>query len=351
MKRGFAAVLTATLAAVLLLCGCSVKNAAAQFIAMDTTIALRLSGAGAEAAVTAAEKQMHELEALLSRTRADSAVSLLNGAGGAPQALDNRVWALLAAAQDYALATGGAFDVTVAPVVSAWGFTEAAFRVPSRKELTELLKNVGPAHVDVSQTDTAVLSPGTQIDLGGIAKGYATDLMQALCDEYEITSGTIALGGNVYVRGTKEGGTLWQVGVQDPAGSGLVGTVGLSDAYAVTSGGYQRYFEQDGSVYHHIIDPATGYPADSGLTSVTVIASAAETDGANGLPGSGTMCDALSTALFVMGEEAALEFRRSSGLDFDMILVTEDRRVLVTGGIAEHFNKQEGSGYQYETVS
>lgn len=349
MKRGFAAVLAA-LAAALLLCGCSAKDASAQFIAMDTSISLRFSGAKAAAAVAAAETRLRDLESLLSRTLPDSQVSRLNDAAGAPQAVDPRVRALLAAAQDYAALTGGAFDATIAPVVSAWGFTEAEFRVPARDELDALLSCVGADRIDL-QGETAALMPGTQIDLGGIAKGYATDLMRALCDEYEITSGTVALGGNIYVRGTKEGGALWQIGVQDPAGSGLVGIVGLTDAYAVTSGGYQRYFEKDGAVYHHIIDPATGCPADSGLTSVTVIASAAPEDGADGLPGNGTMCDALSTALFVMGEEAALEFRRSSGLDFDLVLVTEDGRVVITDGIAQHFTEQEENGYRYETVS
>jgi len=189
--------------------------------------------------------------------------------------------------------------------------------------------------------------------LGGIAKGYVSDLLEELYREYDISSGTVSLGGNIYVKGTKEGDALWQVGIQDPKqpeNGALVGVVGLGDAFAVTSGGYQRFFEQDGKVYHHIIDPATGYPADSGLTSVTVIAKAAKQD-ASGTVGVGTMCDALSTALFVMGEKAALEFRHSSGLDFDLVLVTEDDRVVVTDGIAKQFTETEGSGYTYETVS
>ena len=352
MKRGFSAVIAAGTAA-LLLCGCSAKDASAQFIAMDTNISLRLSGTKATAAVTAAEKEIRELETLLSRTLPDSEVSRLNDADGTPQRLSYRVHALLETAQSYTISTGGAFDVTIAPVVSAWGFTESEFRVPSQDELDRLLSYVGPEHIDLSDADIdhVSLAPHTQIDLGGIAKGYATDLMHAICEEDNIPSGTVALGGNIYVRGTKEGGALWQVGVQDPAGSGLAGIIGLSDAYAVTSGGYQRYFEQDGVIYHHIIDPATGYPADSDLTSVTVIAPALITDGINAHPGNGTMCDALSTALFVMGEEEALEFRRSSGLDFDLVLITADGRVVITDGIAEHFTKQEGSGYQYETVS
>ena len=117
----------------------------------------------------------------------------------------------------------------------------------------------------------------------------------------------------------------------------------LTDAYAVTSGSYQRYFEQDGKTYHHIIDPATGYPAESGLTSVTIVMDSAD--------GNGTLCDALSTALFVMGEEKALDFWRSGKYDFQMVLVTKDDRVVVTDGLTDVLTQVEGNGYTYETVS
>ena len=110
-----------------------------------------------------------------------------------------------------------------------------------------------------------------------------------------------------------------------------------------TSGGYQRYFEENGKTYHHIIDPATGHPAESGLTSVTVVA--------GGTVGNGTMCDALSTALFVMGEERALDFWRSGVYDFELVLVTEDGRLLVTDGIADDFRPDETAGYAYEVIS
>ena len=159
--------------------------------------------------------------------------------------------------------------------------------------------------------------------------------------------GTVSLGGNVWVCGTRPDGTAWRVGIQDPnrveEADAYVGTLQLTGGFAVTSGGYQRYFEEDGKTYHHILDPAPGYPAARGLASVPVVAG----DG----DGHGAMCDAFSTALFVMGEERALNFWRSGAYDFDLVLVTEDGRVLVTEGIEEAFLPMEGSGYVYETVS
>lgn len=350
MKRIGAILLLAVL--ILTLSSCGSKNVQKQFIAMDTVISFRAEGKNAEKALQEAEKEIYALEAMLSRTRADSEVTRLNQADGEIVEISGTLCHLLDAAKAYRQITGGAFDITIAPVCDAWGFTTENRKVPDTAELKTLLALVDSDRI-ASSDGSAALGEGQQIDLGGIAKGYVSDLMKELYARHDISGGTVSLGGNVYVKGTKEDGSLWQVGVQDPKqpeSSVLVGMVGLSDAFAVTSGGYQRYFEQDGAVYHHIIDPATGYPADSGLTSVTVVASA-ETSGTEEMAGMGTMCDAFSTALFVMGEEEALNFWRNSDLAFDLILVTEDDRVVVTGGIAEQFTPMQEEVYTYETVS
>lgn len=171
--------------------------------------------------------------------------------------------------------------------------------------------------------------------------------MASIYQENGVAHGTVYLGGNTWVCGGNPEGDPWRIGVQDPAraeeAEAYTGILRMTDGFAVTSGGYQRYFEEDGVTYHHIIDPATGRPAESGLTSVTVVA--------DGTVGNGTMCDALSTALFVMGEERALDFWRSGAYDFDLILVTEDGRLLVTDGIADQFQPDETAGYAYEVVS
>lgn len=331
---------------ILSLTACKEISSEKQVFAMDTVMMLTAYGDQGEAALKEAEIELYRLEALLSKTDGSSTVSRLNDAAGAEVAAEDEVLELLDLAKKYSEATEGTFDITIAPVVSAWGFTEDAYRVPDGLELEALLSTVGSEKISMNG-DTAVLTPGTEIDLGGIAKGYASDRVAEIFSKHGITRGTAVLGGNALAVGTREDGEPWRVGVKDPRNAeGIVGLVHLSDAYAVTSGGYERYFEENGKTYHHIIDPASGYPAESGLVSVTVVADCKEAGTRNG-----TMCDALSTALFVMGEEQALEFWRTSEYEFDLVLVTEDDRVVVTDGIADRFTESEGSGYIYETVS
>ena len=304
-----------------------------QVIAMDTAMVLTAYGKESTRAVYDAEEEVRRLDALLSRTSGSSEVSMLNGAGGEMVPVGAEICTLIQTAGDFTEATGGAFDITIAPVVSAWGFTTDSYQVPDREALQTLLESVGMEHVHLSG-GSARLDPGTMIDLGGIAKGYTADRVAEIFQEHAVI-------------GDKPDGTAWRVGVQDPKhpdeADGLVCVLNLTDAFAVTSGSYQRYFEQDGKRYHHIIDPATGCPADSGLTSVTVVADSAR--------GNGTMCDALSTALFVMGEDKALDFWRSGVYDFQLVLVTEDGRVVVTEGLKDGFVEMEESGYTYEFVA
>lgn len=324
-----------------------------QIIAMDTVMQFSVYGQGAEDTVQAAVEEVQRLEELLSRTVPDSEVSRLNDRAGERTAVDREVYDLMQAAVNYAAETNGSFDVTVAPVVDAWGFTSEIQRVPAREELERLLPLVDSGSISMDLADDGAwitLAAGQSVDLGGIAKGYASDCLAELFAQRAVERGWVSLGGNVLAWGTRPDGEPWQVGVQDPQypdQERVVGLVGLENAFAVTSGGYQRYFEEDGTTYHHILDPDTGYPADSGLVSVTVVADVGE----SAMPGNGTMCDAFSTALFVMGEERALDFWRNHNGGFDLILVTKDGRVLVTDGISDSFTPEEGSGYTYETVS
>ena len=325
MKRLGALLASLLLAGSLTACGgtAAQEMQSIQVFAMDTVMGLRACGGETEAALAAAEDEIYRLDEALSRTREDSAVSRLNSAaGGTPVDVGEELRDLIARA-----------------------LTEDTYRVPEDAELALLLPCVGAEHVHLEEGTVVSLDQGTRIDLGAIAKGYASDRMAAIYQEHGITHGIVDLGGNTWVCGGNLEGEPWQIGIQDPARSAgaLAGILEASDAFAVTSGGYQRYFEENGQLYHHIIDPATGRPAESGLTSVTVVA--------DGAAGNGTMCDALSTALFVMGEDRALELWRSGVYDFDLILVTEDGRLLATAGIADRFRPDDSAGYAYEIVS
>jgi thiamine biosynthesis lipoprotein len=341
MKKATAWILAALLALSLSGCGSgAAKPETTELFAMDTLMNLTAYGSGAKKALSDASAEISRLESLLSRTEGSSEVSQLNKNGGNPMKVDPEVAKLIRKSVEYSKATDGAFDITIAPVVSAWGFTTDHYQVPPQSELDALLKNVDFSRITV-EGDTVTLGADQSIDLGGIAKGYTSDRIAALFADDGVKSGMISLGGNVYVRGDKPDGSAWHVAVQDPNDSkSYVGILSLKDAFAVTSGGYQRYFTQDGKTYHHIMDPSTGHPAESGLVSVTVVSS-----------DNGTMCDAFSTALFVMGEKKALSFWRTGGYRFDLVLVTSDGRVLITDGIAGRFEETEGSGYHYEVVS
>ena len=349
MKRF--SILILTLCLCLTGCGKQTTEATAQIFAMDTVMEVAAYGEHAEQAVKYTEKRIEELENRLSRTKADSLVSGLNR-DGSIRHLTYDYWNLIARAKEYRDATNGAFDITIAPVMDAWGFTGDSFRVPEQSELDTLLKKVNSDAIQMlgSPSDSVTLGEGQAIDLGGIAKGYTSDCVEAVFYDHEIENGKISLGGNVFVLGTKPDGSDWRVGIKDPRNeSGLAAILSLRDAYAITSGGYERYFEENGKTYNHIIDPSTGYPADSGLLSVTVVAADNGPDWAGA--GNGAMCDAFSTALFVMGEEQALDFWRNGGYDFDLVLVTEDGRVVITAGLADRFEEVKDSGYTYETVS
>lgn len=340
----------------LLLTGCAAPmdpdeaQESIQVIAMDTPMLITTYGERSVQAAYAAEDTIRELEAALSRTIEDSEVSRLNAAGTLETGEDESdLISILKEAGRFCQETKGAFDITVAPVVAAWGFAGGEEnRVPSEAELQTLLERVDGSAVKVEDR-TVTLGPGQAVDLGGIAKGYAADQLCKVFNANEIPRALAELGGNVLAWGDRPDGTPWRVGIQDPAHpddkSALVGVLEIVDSFAVTSGSYQRYFEENGKRYHHIIDPSTGYPADSGLTSVTVVA---------GTGASGAMCDAYSTALFIMGEEKALDFWRSqlNGALFSLVLVTEDGRVVVADKIGRFaFTPNEDSGYRYETVS
>ncbi len=342
MKR-----LTALLLSLLLLAGCSAggkENAGVteDFFAMDTVMSITAYD-GDKDAVTAAVQEVNTLEALFSRTRTESEISAVNAASGSGKnvAVSEVTYSILANALSLSRRTGDAFDITIAPVMDAWGFTKGEYRVPSEQELDALLPLVDDSTLELDSATFSVClpKPGMAIDLGAIAKGFAADKVLEVLTAHKVTSAIVNLGGNISVLGTKSDGSGWRVAVRDPKSSeSYVCVLTLTGKTLSTSGGYERYFEENGKTYHHIIDPKTGYPAETGLTSVTAVSS------------SGATADALSTACFVLGEDKALGLWRSSS-DFELVLVRDDGKVLVTEGLEKDLDTQGGNnGYTFEIV-
>lgn len=341
-KRMLTAVLTAALALSLTACGGGEQQEMGEtrtVYTMDTVMNLTAYGENASAALDAAEETLRALDAKLDRHDETSTVSALNRDGTVE---DAELAQLTDIAQTIGALSGGAFDPTVAPVMDAWDFTGDAPHVPSDEELSALLAHVGLEKLSVDG-NTIALSDGAQLDLGGIAKGYAADLLRAQLEKEGVTSATLDLGGDVFVMGRKTDGSDWRIAVKDPADTeSYLGIVSAADKFIVTSGVYERYFEENGVRYHHILDPKTGCPAESGLVSVTVLCE------------NGAWADALSTACFVLGPDGALALRddlADQGTDFELILVTDDGRVLYTDGLADAFTPNDESGYTYEALA
>lgn len=308
----------------------SAKEPVSQDIfAMDTYMTVTAYGDAAKDAVSDAVLEIERLDGLLSTGNEESEVYALNAAGGGKISEDTAY--LLERSLEIWKDTEGKFEIAIYPLMEAWGFADGNYKVPSAESLQRLLTLADSADIIFDEKNAAVSfkKEGMKIDFGGIAKGYTSARIMDIFREHGITSGMVSLGGNVQVMGSKPDGSLWRVAIQNPSDTGAyLGVLETKDRAVITSGGYERYFEQDGVAYHHILDPATGCPADSGLTSVTIVSA------------DGTLADALSTSLFIMGRERALDYWQDHSDEFDTILMEEDGTLYVTEGIAEQFTSE-----------
>lgn len=326
MKR-----LTVALLALLLISGCGGTAGqdvyTSQFFAMDTVMTLTVYGDNAQEAAKVCEDELSRLDKLLSTGIATSEVAKINEVGGGKLSFDTAD--ILRKAMDIYALTDSAFDVTVYPLVEAWGFYSGEYAIPSDSEISTRLSHVGSDMIYLEGETLRFGSPGMAVDLGGIAKGYASDRVAELLLEQGIASALVSLGGNVLAYGSKPDGNPWRVAVQNPnEQDGFLGVLDVINLSVITSGGYQRFFEKDGRTYHHIIDPQTGWPSDSDLVSVTIVSE------------DGMLADGLSTALFVMGSETAIDFWRAHRDTFDAVLYLTDGTLLVTQGLREIFSSE-----------
>ena len=316
----------------------STQPVSQEIFAMDTYMTVTAYGDNAQKGVTDAVAEIQRLDNLLSIGKEDSEISKLNKSGSAALSDDTAV--MVAKALDLYKSTGGAFDITVLPLMELWGFTTQEYYVPTEDEIQSTLQRVGADKLTWDEsTKTLTLGDKQEIDLGGIAKGFTSSRIMEIFKKDGVTCGMVSLGGNVHLLGTKQDGSAWRVGIQDPNNTDdMLGVLEANDCAVITSGAYERNFEKDGVTYHHIIDPATGKPSNSGLTSVTIVSK------------DGTLADGLSTSLFVMGKDKAIAYWKQHADEFDTILVDKDRNVYITEGIAGNFSPDSVSAEQVHTI-
>lgn len=316
----------------------SAQPVSQEIFAMDTYMTVTAYGDNAQKGVTDAVAEIQRLDNLLSIGKEDSEISKLNKSGCAALSDDTAV--MVTKALDLYKSTGGAFDITVLPLMELWGFTTQEYYVPTEDEIQSTLQRVGADKLTWDEsTKTLTLGDKQEIDLGGIAKGFTSSRIMEIFKKDGVTCGMVSLGGNVHLLGTKQDGSAWRVGIQDPNNTDdMLGVLEANDCAVITSGAYERNFEKDGVTYHHIIDPATGKPSNSGLTSVTIVSK------------DGTLADGLSTSLFVMGKDKAIAYWKQHADEFDTILVDKDRNVYITEGIAGNFSPDSVSAEQVHTI-
>lgn len=295
------------------------------FFAMDTVMEITIYNEREERAnelFLICYDEILRQENLFSVSIAASDISKVNASGGESVTLSPETVSLIEKAVSVSELTGGAFDITVYPAVKLWGFYGSEYNVPNREEIADVLVFIG--YKNIGFTGGVKIREGMGLDLGGIAKGYLGDSLKSLLEKNGVKSAVISLGGNITLVGDKPDKKPWNVAVRSPFSQDeYICSLSVSGGYCVvTSGAYERYFEKDGKTYHHILDPKTCCPAQSDLASVTVIGE------------DGGLCDALSTALFVMGSEKALAFL-SEREDLLYVLALEDGEIIMSEAIKE----------------
>ncbi len=267
---------------------------------------------------------IRELEKVLSRTVDESEISKLNNAGGAPVEVSEETRLVLESAVHYSEISDGAFDVTVGAVSSLWDFVSGEKIVPESEKIADGLKTVGYENISINGNLVA-LSNNAQLDLGAIAKGYIADKTAEFLVERGVTSAIVNLGGNNVVIGNKDG-SPFKIGIQNPTATTgeYTGILSIENMSVVTSGAYQRFFVLDGKTYHHILNPKTGYPAESDIASVSIICEKS------------IDADALSTSCFILGVDEAVKFMDS--LDYACaVIITTDGETILTNGAEKYY--------------
>lgn len=314
-----------------LLCGCSGEHDySEQGIFFDTLVSINIYGTKDKTVIKDCLILCEEYEKKFSRTIDTSEISRLNKAKGQWVELSEDTIDLIEKGIEYSEITEGAFDITIAPLTELWHVKDNKGVLPSKEEIEKAKSHIDYKLIEIDGNKVRLKDKDAQIDLGGIAKGYIADKLKALMLERGVESAMINLGGNIVVIGSKKDGSNWNIGIQKPFAdrNEVIGSVLIRDKTVVSSGIYERYFEYEGKIYHHILDPFTGYPSDSDLEAVTIMGE------------SSAIADALSTSCILLGSEKGMKLvEEIPGIE--AVFVTRDGEILESSGA--NFSSLQGN--------
>lgn len=303
-----------------------------EIYAMDTIVTITVyNKEQPEEAFNKVEKEIKKLEEKFSTTFKNSDVNKINTNPTSETKVSKEIIEVIKIANEVSKKTKGAFDISVYPLVKAWGFTKDEHKVPKDAEIKKLLNYVDYTKITINeQENTVKLKENMALDMGGIAKGYIAEVAANILLLEGIESGIVNAGGDIKTFGNHPEKENWTIAIEyaEENTSSYLGVVKIKDKSVITSGAYQRYFEENGKKYHHIINPKTGKPSDSKIKSSTVIADSI------------TKGDGLSTAFFVMGVDKSIEYYKEYK-DVDFILLTVEDEIYITEGISNSFTIDE----------
>jgi thiamine biosynthesis lipoprotein len=282
----------------------------------NTVIAIQLNDSTDESLIDDCFDLADTYEHYFSRTLEGSDIYEINHAGGGWVTVHDETLELIQAGISYGEFSDGIFDITIGALTELWNIPDNDGVIPPEDEIKAAAATVDYTQIQINGNRVALKNPDAKLDLGGIAKGYAADAMKAYLNEKGATEGFINLGGNVLTLGEKKDGEPYRIGIRRPFGeeNDAITTAEVTDKSVVTSGSYERYFEKDGRIYHHILDPVSGYPYDNDLNAVTIISD------------SSMEGDALSTICFALGKEKGMELINSMP-DISAIFIDRENRL------------------------
>lgn len=317
-KRFLAAIVAVALLSGL--SGCSAfskkRNLTYSDTLFDTVIKVEILDYSDEAVIKGCEEICRKYDAMFSKTNENSEISKINQAAGQPVEVSDDTITVIKKGLYYSRLSQGDFDITIGSVSNLWDFRSEEPVIPAADAIAAAKNHVNFQNIILKNNTVTLTDPNTQLDVGAIAKGYIADRLKDYLKENDVKHAVINLGGNIQTIGTKPDGSDYNIAIQKPFDESgeAIASVKISDKSVVTTGNYQRYFEQDGKIYHHVLDPKTGMPCETDLYSVSIITVSSLT------------ADALSTVCFLKGYQEALALVNQLN-NVDAVFVTTDNKV------------------------